>query len=84
MNVLFEIYKDKCIGNSEMFRKEITSKYDLTDDEVSELYKRVVNYQVKTYGETLDGKWVEHIDVEKARELARHRRIDRIKRRGLK
>lgn len=85
MNVLFEIYKDKCIGNSEMFRKEITSKYKLTRNEINELYRDIVNYQIKTYGETLDGKYIRTIvNKEKTSAFARQRKYSRERVRGLR
>lgn len=52
---LFAKYKNTNIKNSEEFRyKIVKSKFkDLEDVDVSELYKRIVNYQVKKYGGTL-------------------------------
>lgn len=84
MNVLFEFYKDKCIGNSEIFRKEVTSKYKLTDDEVTELYRNIVNYQIKKYGATLDGKYYEEVDIHRAKIRHQQRGYDRKRRRGIK
>lgn len=83
MNFLFEMYKDKNIGNSEIFKKEIRSKYKLTDKEINELYVSIVNYQVKTYGATLYGNHIESVD--KKREKIRHQKRQREmrKRRGI-
>lgn len=84
VDMLFELYKESSLGNSEKFRKEITSKYNISDEEFTELYRRIVNYQVEKYGETLRGDWIIHEDYDKTRERAKQRRIDRVKRRGLK
>lgn len=54
MNFLFELYKNKPLNNSGKFKKEIKNNYSLNDKEISELYIKLVNYQVKTYGRTLD------------------------------
>lgn len=50
---IFNKYKDEVVV-SKTFRKEIKEKYSLSDKEISNLYVRINNYQVKTYGERLN------------------------------
>lgn len=48
---LFEVYKDKAITNKDLFihgLKNFRKQIDLR-----ELYTRIVNYQIDTYGNTL-------------------------------
>jgi len=51
---LFNELKDKALVNSEVFKK----KYKDIDIDHSRLYRRIVNYQVKKYGSTLDSSFV--------------------------
>lgn len=52
--LIFEAFKDKYIRNAEAFRQYIKKEYNY---EVStDLYKKIVNYQVKKYGETLSNR----------------------------
>ena len=74
MNVLFEIYKDKCLVNAETFKKEMRTKYKLNDKQQSELYTKIVNYQVKKYGQTLDGQFVLPKDINKIENTRKSRR----------
>lgn len=49
--LIFEVYKDKFVRSSKAFKQEILNNYKY---EVSfELYKRIMNYQIKRYGRTL-------------------------------
>ena len=47
---IFDELKDSPLKNSEVFRK----KYQGADIDHTRLYRRIVNYQIKTYGCTLD------------------------------
>ena len=47
---IFDELKDSPLKNSEVFRK----KYQGADIDHTRLYRRIVNYQIKTYGSTLD------------------------------
>lgn len=47
---IFEENKDEPLGNAEKFKK----KYDGLDIDLRNLYIKIVNYQVKQYGVTLD------------------------------
>ena len=47
---IYEEMKDKPLGNAERFKK----KYIDTDLDLTALYIKIINYQVKTYGNSLD------------------------------
>lgn len=86
MNFLFEMYKDKDIGNSETFRKEILSKFNnvnITEAEIRELYIKVINYQVKKYGRTLYGYFIDRKDMKRIHLNARIRKHHYKKQRGI-
>lgn len=50
-NIIFEECKDKVYENSLDFKKEIKKKYNIIAS--SDLYTRIINYQIKEYGGTL-------------------------------
>ena len=49
--LIFEVYKDKFIRSSKAFKDEILKSYGYVAS--TELYKRIMNYQIKRYGRTL-------------------------------
>ena len=49
-NYIFEKYKDTPLKNSKEFRKKIEKHINI---DVSSVYAKIINYQIKTYGETL-------------------------------
>lgn len=49
--IIFEEYKDKAFENSSSFKKEIKDKYNYIAS--SDLYTRIINYQIKKYGGSL-------------------------------
>ena len=51
--ILFAIYKDEAIFNKKEFKKDM-KKYK-KDANLDNLYVRIVNYQIDTYGYTLSG-----------------------------
>lgn len=51
---VFNLYKNASLGNAELFRGLINKKFKGLD--VNAIYKKIVNYQVKKYGSTLDNK----------------------------
>ncbi len=65
--LIFELYKDKVIKNRKSFIKEMQSKF--RDVNVSELYVRIVNYQINSYGEMLKN-YVEWINKEELRRIS--------------
>ena len=49
--IIFEEYKDKAFENSSAFKKEIKDKYNYIAS--SDLYTRIINYQIKKYGRSI-------------------------------
>ena len=50
LELVFNIYKDEIIKNKE-FRRKIKEKYGFSDIVISNLIARIVNYQIKKYGQ---------------------------------
>ena len=50
-NIIFEEYKDKILKSSLEFKKEIKKKYNIIVS--SDLYTKIINYQIKEYGGSL-------------------------------
>ena len=48
---IFEQEKDLPIKNKESFYKKLKDRYNL--DEMRDLYIKIINYQIDTYGESL-------------------------------
>lgn len=80
-NYIFEIEKDKPFGNSGEFYLLLKDKYKLGKQ--PNLYKRIINYQIKKYGEALNNsKLIDirtHEDCVKKSENAKSRLYFRIK-----
>lgn len=64
-NLIFETYKNRSLQNAGKFKKEIEKKYGLKPS--FNLYKKIINYQIKTYGYSLEkdsgigyNKWFAH------------------------
>lgn len=49
--LIFEAYKDKYIYNAKKFKKSIKSDYGFEPS--SDLYRNIINYQIKKYGKQL-------------------------------
>lgn len=82
MNLLFEMFKDKCITNTQQFRKMVAN-YKLSNNEITDLYRKIVNYQIKKYGTSLD-VFVDMADKRKASINAKERRKQKRKDLGLR
>ena len=50
--LIFELYKDKPLNSSRVFRGKIQKKFNLID--TSDLYAKIINYQLKKYGYVLE------------------------------
>lgn len=50
-DIVFALYKDQAIGNKNEFREKV-KKY-IKDINLDELFIRITNYQIETYGLTL-------------------------------
>jgi len=48
--LLFNLYKDDAIKNTQKFRDEISTKYRLNIRETTEIFTNIVNYQINKYG----------------------------------
>lgn len=60
--IIFESEKDNSIRNIGEFRKRVYKTYDYKGN-ISGIYRRIINYQIKRYGKTLD-KYIEHYSQE--------------------
>lgn len=52
--LIFNAYKEKNLKNARTFKKEVYDNYKY--EASSDLYKRIINYQVNKYGEAIQGK----------------------------
>lgn len=50
--LIFEAYKDKALISMEKFRYKIKSNFGTIPS--SDLYRKIINYQIKKYGKQLD------------------------------
>lgn len=51
--LIFNIYKDRVIKSKE-FKAEIIDKFEVTRREATDIYARIINYQIKKYGNRLE------------------------------
>lgn len=51
-NLIYEAYKDKILVNGERFKENIKRDYGFVPS--SALYRKIINYQIKKYGNQLD------------------------------
>ena len=56
--IIFNIYKDRVIKSKE-FKAEIIDKFEVTKREATDLYARIINYQIKKYGNRLEN----HLEI---------------------
>ena len=50
-NMIFQMFKDKSIGCAQKFKTEIKKLFDI--DNTSDIYRKIVNYQIATYGQQI-------------------------------
>lgn len=62
-NQIYESEKDTAFKSSEYFRKKMKEKYNLSNESISRLYVRILNYQVKCFGGNLAGAFLRDINV---------------------
>lgn len=48
--LIFNIHKNDIIEDTIRYKKNLRQKYDLSADEVHDLFVRIVNYQIDKYG----------------------------------
>lgn len=79
---LFTKYKNKCISSAAKFKGEVK---DYKNIDVGELYRRIINYQIKKYGNALSGtgNYRSYIPIEKINARSHTRKKSRNKIRGI-
>lgn len=73
-NIVFEEYKEKVLKKAKDFRDEVKKQHGFEPS--SDLYKRIINYQIKKYGTTLVGSYV----IEEIKNFGNKKRTVRLKR----
>ena len=48
--LIFNIHKNDIVEDTIRYKKDLRQKYDLSVDEVHDLFARIVNYQIDKYG----------------------------------
>ena len=75
IELIFNMYKDMDIG-AKKFRAIINKQYNLNDKEITDLYAKINNYQIKKYGERLNKS--SDITLESSEEYKRRALIRRV------
>ena len=64
------VQKDRSFKNSQEFKKEIKSNYGLMPS--SDLYRKIINYQIRTYGKQLEKNaqrdWIKYFGLKSNKE----------------
>ena len=64
IELVYNLYKDESIG-SRKFRAIVSKKYQLSDRDITNIYAKINNYQVKKYGKKIGkGSDVEYLSRE--------------------
>lgn len=72
--MVFELYKDKPVA-SKTFRPLVKRKFKLNDKQITNLYARINNYQLKKYGRRIDkGEYIEYYTPEEYERIKVNRR----------
>lgn len=79
-NFVFEKYKDTSFRSCKHFKKEVMQYRNI---DTREVYTKIVNYQIKNYGEALTLSDDPHIPIEKLNFNARTRNKSRKITRGI-
>ena len=66
--LIFNMYKDKVVV-SKKFKLEIEKRFNLSQREISDLFVKIQNYQIKKYGARLDHNDIIH-SKEECKKLA--------------
>ena len=78
--MVFELYKDRPIA-SKSFRPTIKKRFQLNDKQITNLYARINNYQLKKFGARLDkniGEYLTEEDIERIKVNRRNIRRQKI------
>ena len=76
--LIFNMYKETDMG-ARKFRAIISKKYELSDIEISNIYAKINNYQINTYGGRIN-KDYELINREEYKKRALYRRTEKYQR----
>lgn len=71
---VFNLYKNKFIGAARSFKYKLQKEHGATYEEAKELYVRLINYQIKTFGHVLDnGVTIERMSLNQFQQNPKHR-----------
>ena len=73
-NIVFEEYKEKAFKRAKDFRDEVKKHYGFTPS--SDLYTKIINYQINKYGDTLIGGY----EIEEINNFGDKKRTTRLRR----
>lgn len=76
--LIFNMYKETDMG-ARKFRAIISKKYELSDIEISNIYAKIHNYQINTYGGRISKEY-ELVNREEYKKIARNRRTAKYQR----
>lgn len=78
-NIIFENEKNRAFKSSEEFKEIVNEKYKYAAS--SNLYRRIINYQIKKFGNSLNSEvyYPTHEDKIKSNDNANKRRYARLK-----
>lgn len=78
-NIIFENEKNRAFKNNNEFKESINKKYKYTPS--SNLYRKIINYQIKKFGKSLDSEVCipTHEEKIKSNSRANQRRYNRLK-----
>jgi hypothetical protein len=69
--MIFNLEKDLPMCNSIKFREKMIKKYNLSNQEVTDLRAKLISYQLEKYGDTLSNKYTKPTMIEHKRETRR-------------
>lgn len=79
-NFLFETYKDTATRSCKNFKEMIK---DFKNVDAYKIYREIINYQIKKYGQSLNVGITDYVSVERLRIRSNQRRKSYLKKRGL-
>lgn len=73
VEIIYNMYKDVSIG-ARKFRIIAKDKYKLTEQEITNIYIRINNYQIKKYGQRMGrGDFIEYQTTEEKKRISKSR-----------
>lgn len=52
-NMIYELFKNRCLGYRQKFFLEIKKLFSIDNETIGNIYRRIINYQIETYGREL-------------------------------